>query len=231
MPGDGSSLWVITHNSDFAKGLVGLLGHPQAIGHAFHITSDEVMTWDQFYRHRGRGGRRRAADRPHPVGFHQRLHARKAGQPDRRQVGRAWSSTTPRSSASSRATAPRRPLPRHSANAGVVRRRPGAADDRYRCQSAVGRSWIAACGRGCGGGGEVVSGACVEREGRRRFPMPGLTNVFIAACFSPTESPVGGRSQATPYGRYIPLLSTCQRAFAAASGPLDSPDSHSKKLY
>ena len=42
VPGDGSSLWVITHNTDFAKGLVGLLGHPQAIAHAFHITSDEV---------------------------------------------------------------------------------------------------------------------------------------------------------------------------------------------
>jgi nucleoside-diphosphate-sugar epimerase len=50
VPGDGTSLWVITHNSDFAVGLVGLLGHAQAIGHAFHITSDEVMTWDQFYR-------------------------------------------------------------------------------------------------------------------------------------------------------------------------------------
>ena len=50
VPGDGSSLWVITHNSDFAKGLVGLLGLPQTIGHAFHITSDEVMTWDQYYR-------------------------------------------------------------------------------------------------------------------------------------------------------------------------------------
>jgi len=50
VPGDGSSLWVITHNSDFAKGLVGLLGHRQAIGHAFHITSDEVMSWDQYYR-------------------------------------------------------------------------------------------------------------------------------------------------------------------------------------
>jgi nucleoside-diphosphate-sugar epimerase len=50
VPGDGTSLWVITHNSDFAVGLVGLLGHKQAIGHAFHITSDEVMTWDQFYR-------------------------------------------------------------------------------------------------------------------------------------------------------------------------------------
>jgi nucleoside-diphosphate-sugar epimerase len=50
VPGDGSSLWVITHNTDFAKGLVGLLGRDQAIGHAFHITSDEVMTWEQWYR-------------------------------------------------------------------------------------------------------------------------------------------------------------------------------------
>jgi len=50
VPGDGTSLWVITHNSDFAKGLVGLLGHRQALGEAFHITSDEVMCWDQFYR-------------------------------------------------------------------------------------------------------------------------------------------------------------------------------------
>jgi len=50
VPGDGSSLWAITHNTDFAKGLVGLLGHEQAIGHAFHITTDEVMCWDQFYR-------------------------------------------------------------------------------------------------------------------------------------------------------------------------------------
>ena len=50
VPGDGSSLWTITHNTDFAKGLVGLLGLEQAIGHAFHITSDEVMSWDQYYR-------------------------------------------------------------------------------------------------------------------------------------------------------------------------------------
>lgn len=49
VPGDGTSLWVITHNTDFAKGFVGLLGLNQAIGHAFHITSDEVMTWDQYY--------------------------------------------------------------------------------------------------------------------------------------------------------------------------------------
>lgn len=50
VPGDGSSLWVVTHNTDFAKGLIGLLGQPQAIGQAFHITSDEVLTWDQLFR-------------------------------------------------------------------------------------------------------------------------------------------------------------------------------------
>ena len=48
--GDGLSLWTITHNTDFAKGLVGLLGHRGSIGHAFHITSDEALTWDQIYR-------------------------------------------------------------------------------------------------------------------------------------------------------------------------------------
>src|ERR1035441_6319675 len=45
VPGDGTSLWVITHNSDFAKGLVGLLGHRQAIGEAVHITTDERKGW------------------------------------------------------------------------------------------------------------------------------------------------------------------------------------------
>lgn len=47
--GDGSSLWVVTHAEDFARGFLGLLGNPQALGHAFHITSDEVLTWNQIY--------------------------------------------------------------------------------------------------------------------------------------------------------------------------------------
>ncbi|HEY4611929.1 MAG TPA: NAD-dependent epimerase/dehydratase family protein, partial [Bacteroidota bacterium] len=47
--GDGSSLWTITHADDFAKGFVGLLGNPKAIGEAFQITSDEVLTWDQIH--------------------------------------------------------------------------------------------------------------------------------------------------------------------------------------
>lgn len=48
--GDGTSLWTNTHSEDFANGFIGLLGNQQAIGHAFHITSDEVLTWDQIYQ-------------------------------------------------------------------------------------------------------------------------------------------------------------------------------------
>jgi nucleoside-diphosphate-sugar epimerase len=47
--GDGTSLWVLTHHSDFAKGFVGLLGNNHATGQAFHITSDELLTWNQIY--------------------------------------------------------------------------------------------------------------------------------------------------------------------------------------
>lgn len=47
--GDGSSIWTVTHSKDFAKGFVGLLGHQQALGQAFHITSDELLTWNQIY--------------------------------------------------------------------------------------------------------------------------------------------------------------------------------------
>ena len=48
--GDGSSQWTLTHNSDFAKGFIGLMGNVHAIGNAFHITSDESLSWDQIYR-------------------------------------------------------------------------------------------------------------------------------------------------------------------------------------
>ena len=47
--GDGTSLWVLTHHTDFARGFVGLMGNPHAIGEAVHITSDELLTWDQIY--------------------------------------------------------------------------------------------------------------------------------------------------------------------------------------
>jgi nucleoside-diphosphate-sugar epimerase len=49
VPGDGTSLWVLTHHRDFAKGLVGLLGHSGAVGESFHITSDELLSWNQIY--------------------------------------------------------------------------------------------------------------------------------------------------------------------------------------
>ena len=47
--GDGTDRWVITHAEDFARGFCGLLGNSRAIGEAFHITSDEVLTWDRIY--------------------------------------------------------------------------------------------------------------------------------------------------------------------------------------
>jgi nucleoside-diphosphate-sugar epimerase len=49
VPGDGTSLWTLTHSTDFAQGLVGLLGNPLTLGETFHITSDEVYAWDQIY--------------------------------------------------------------------------------------------------------------------------------------------------------------------------------------
>jgi nucleoside-diphosphate-sugar epimerase len=52
--GDGTSLWVLTHHRDFAKAFVGLLGNPRALGEAYHITSDEALTWDQIFKTMGR---------------------------------------------------------------------------------------------------------------------------------------------------------------------------------
>ena len=46
--GDGTSLWTLTHHSDFAQGFVPLLAHPRTVGDVFHITSDDVLTWDQI---------------------------------------------------------------------------------------------------------------------------------------------------------------------------------------
>ncbi len=50
VPGDGTNRWTLTHNSDFAKGFTGLLGNLSAVGEAFHITSDEALTWDQVHQ-------------------------------------------------------------------------------------------------------------------------------------------------------------------------------------
>ena len=49
VPGDGTSLWTLTHHADFAKGLVGLLGNSKAIGESIHITSDEWLSWNQIF--------------------------------------------------------------------------------------------------------------------------------------------------------------------------------------
>jgi nucleoside-diphosphate-sugar epimerase len=49
VPGDGNSLWTLTHHEDFARAFVGLLGRHAAIGEAFHITSDEALTWNEIY--------------------------------------------------------------------------------------------------------------------------------------------------------------------------------------
>lgn len=49
VPGDGTSLWALTWNEDFAVGLLGLLGNKKAVGEAFQITTDEVLSWDQIY--------------------------------------------------------------------------------------------------------------------------------------------------------------------------------------
>lgn len=54
IPGDGTSLWTVTWNGDFAKGLVGLFGQKAAIGEAFHITSDEVLCWNQIFAEVGK---------------------------------------------------------------------------------------------------------------------------------------------------------------------------------
>ena len=115
VPGDGSSLWVITHNTDFAKGLVGLLAREQAIGHAFHITSDEVMCWDQWYRLTAEA----SGVEPHlvhiPATSSRRVSPRRAAASWATKPS-AWSSITPRSSASSPAIAP--PYLSHKASAG-----------------------------------------------------------------------------------------------------------------
>jgi nucleoside-diphosphate-sugar epimerase len=48
VPGDGESLWTLTHNTDFARAFAGILGNGEAVGESFHITSDEVLTWNQI---------------------------------------------------------------------------------------------------------------------------------------------------------------------------------------
>jgi len=58
--GDGTSLWTLTHSEDFARGFVGLLGNSRSVGHAFHITSDEWLTWNEIYEELARAAGARA---------------------------------------------------------------------------------------------------------------------------------------------------------------------------
>jgi nucleoside-diphosphate-sugar epimerase len=60
VPGDGTSLWTLTHATDFAVGLVGLIGNWQAVGESFHITSDDVLTWNGIYESIGHAAGRAA---------------------------------------------------------------------------------------------------------------------------------------------------------------------------
>jgi nucleoside-diphosphate-sugar epimerase len=48
--GDGTSLWTLTHHTDFARAFVGLLANPHTVGDSFHITSDEALPWDEITR-------------------------------------------------------------------------------------------------------------------------------------------------------------------------------------
>ena len=49
VPGDGTSLWTLTHSRDFAVAFVGLFGDPRTLGQAFHITADEALPWNRIF--------------------------------------------------------------------------------------------------------------------------------------------------------------------------------------
>jgi len=74
--GDGTSLWTLTHSSDFAKALVGLFGLPQARGQLHHhLRRVPAMEQDLRTLRRGRGGAGAAAG-PHCLRHHR---SRRAG--------------------------------------------------------------------------------------------------------------------------------------------------------
>ncbi|KNC18408.1 NAD-dependent dehydratase [Arthrobacter sp. RIT-PI-e] len=77
VPGDGTSLWTITHSRDFARGFIGLLGHPHAIGEAVHITGHETPSWNQIYTDIAH-----AAGVPDPVLVHVASDAIAAADPE-----------------------------------------------------------------------------------------------------------------------------------------------------
>ena len=95
-------LWVITHTTDFAKGLGGSAGHPQATGHRLPHIDGRSPDLGPVLPHGGGGRRGGGATGSHSVRLHRRLPARQAGRPDLATRPPAWSSTTARSNDSSR---------------------------------------------------------------------------------------------------------------------------------
>ena len=83
--GDGTSLWTLTHHTDFARDFVHLLGNPRTLGEAFHITSDDVLTWDQIAHALGAAAGARPAHRARPVGRYRRGRRRLGRSASRRQ--------------------------------------------------------------------------------------------------------------------------------------------------
>ena len=84
--GEGTSLWTLTHADDFARAFIGLLGNPRTIGHPFHITSDEWLTWDQILRLVGRAAGVGDPQIVHvPSAFIAQARSRHGRGPDRRQ--------------------------------------------------------------------------------------------------------------------------------------------------
>ncbi|NLV58148.1 MAG: SDR family oxidoreductase [Clostridiales bacterium] len=54
VPGDGLSLWTLTHSRDFAVAFCGLMGNLHAIGETYQIIGDESLTWNQIFEAIGR---------------------------------------------------------------------------------------------------------------------------------------------------------------------------------
>ncbi|MEV8218428.1 SDR family oxidoreductase [Microbacterium sp. NPDC077391] len=78
--GDGTSLWTLTHSTDFAVGFVGLLGNPLAYGDTFQITSDFVYTWNEIYSILARAAGAEPRLRHAPTTEIERLAPERAGQ-------------------------------------------------------------------------------------------------------------------------------------------------------
>lgn len=47
--GDGTSLWGPCHREDVAKAFVNAIENRAAFGESYHVTTEEVITWNQYY--------------------------------------------------------------------------------------------------------------------------------------------------------------------------------------